>query len=366
MTAAGLDIHTDAAGTLVGRRPGPPGARTLLFGSHQDTIRNGGRYDGMLGIALPILVLEHLKAAQLPFAVEVLAFADEEGVRFPTALMGPRALAGTFDTGSFALGDRDGETLGRALADFGGDPAGVDRLARDPADIVGFFEVHIEQGPVLETEGLPVGIVSGICGIERWTVSLTGEAAHAGTMPMELRRDAFAGIAEIALALETRCRETEGLVGTVGSVTIEPNVVNAVPGGGHFSVELRAPDDRVRAAAAGGLTETIESICTRRGLGFDIARTYAQKGVPCDPSLNEALADSIRQTGIAPFHLMSGATHDASAMFDLCPVAMLFVRCHRGISHHPDEAITVEDAAVAGDVVARLMVQATRLVQSAA
>ncbi len=355
MHEAGLEVSLDAAGTLIGRREGPAGSKTLLMGSHQDSIRQGGRYDGMLGIALPILVLERLQRAQLGFAVEVLAFADEEGVRFPTALLGPRALAGTLDPAVLELIDADGIVLAEALAEFGGSPDGLVSARRDPAGVLGYLEIHIEQGPVLEQAGLPVGIVTGICGIERWTVRLTGKAAHAGTTPMDLRRDAFAGAAESALAVEARCRDTKGLVGVVGSLEIEPNVVNAIPGACRFSVELRAADDTVRAEAADHLTAAIEAIADRRGLEIQVSKTYAQKGVPCDAALSARLTNCVAEAGIDPLALMSGATHDASAMADLCPVAMLFTRCRDGLSHHPEEAVEAVDLTMAATVVERFL-----------
>lgn len=343
MDQAGLDVRTDAAGTLIGRRPGPPGAPTFLMGSHQDSIRHGGRYDGILGVALPILVLERLKDAAMPFAVDVLAFADEEGVRFPTALMGPRALAGTFDPACLALQDKDGVCLADALDGFGGRAGDVTALRRDPAETLGYLEVHIEQGPVLESEGLPLGIVSGICGIERWGVTLTGQAGHAGTVPMDLRRDALTGLAEIALAVERLCRETDDLVGVVGKIAVEPNVVNGIPGFADFSIELRSPDDEIRAQAAGTLTGIIETLCNERGLTNTVIRPYAQGGVACDEGLSALLAESVQLVTGAQRRLMSGATHDASAMADLCRIAMLFVRCEGGLSHHPDEAVTAAD-----------------------
>ncbi|MEZ5934163.1 MAG: allantoate amidohydrolase [Alphaproteobacteria bacterium] len=355
MEEAGLEVALDAAGTLVGRRPGPEGARTLLVGSHQDSIRHGGRFDGAMGVVLPLTVLAHMQDVELPFAVELLAFADEEGVRFPTALMGPRALAGTFDSEALTLADADGVTLGDALAGFGGDPAGLASLARRSEKILGYLEVHIEQGPVLEAGGLPVGVVSGICGIERWTVELTGKAAHAGTTPMDLRKDALTAAAEIALGVEACARVTEGLVGVVGRLDVSPNVVNAVPGKVVFNIELRAADDGIRKVAAEHVGQRIETVCQERGIEADVQRTYAQKGVVCDESLTRTLGSSIEQAGIEPLALMSGATHDASAMADLCPVSMLFVRCRDGVSHHPDEHVEAEDCAAAADVVARFM-----------
>lgn len=351
MADAGLDVSLDAAGTLIGRREGPEGAKTLFIGSHQDSIRHGGRFDGAMGVVLPLIALNNLKDVALPFSIELLAFADEEGVRFPTALMGPRALAGTFDQAAFDLKDADGVALGDALKSFGGDPSRVPSLKRRAEEIMGYLEVHIEQGPVLEAKGLPLGVVSGICGIERWTVELTGKAAHAGTTPMNLRQDALAAAADIILAVEACAKVTEGLVGVVGRLDLSPNVVNAVPGQAIFNIELRAADDEIRRVAAEHVAGRIEAIAAERGIRAEVQRTYAQKGVVCDETLTRPLSASLEEAGTAPLALMSGATHDASAMADLCPVAMLFVRCRDGVSHHPDEHVETEDCAVAAEVV---------------
>ena len=356
MAKAGLAVRLDAAGTLVGRKPGPKGCKTFLLGSHQDSIKNGGQYDGMLGIALPIYVLELIKDIDLPYTIEILAFADEEGVRFPTALMGPRVLAGTFDEADLALTDKDGIALNDALADFGGSPTGLKDAKRNPEEILGYLEVHIEQGPVLEDADKAVGIVTAICGIERWSVALSGQAAHAGTTPMQLRQDAFAGAAEVALMIEDICRKTEDMVGTVGHINVLPNVVNAIPGATEFSVELRASDDQTRTKVGEYVTQKITEIAEKRKLNHGINKTYAQKAVPCDDSLSDLLENSVKIVDAAPMRLMSGATHDASAMSDLCPVAMLFVRCTNGLSHHPDEAITSEDCTTALEVVRHFLV----------
>jgi allantoate deiminase len=337
MEGAGLAVRMDAAGTLIGRREGPPGAPTLLMGSHQDSVREGGAYDGAMGVVLPVLALRALGDRDLPFAVEVLAFADEEGVRFPTALMGPRALAGTFDRTALDLADPGGVTLGQAMTGFGLDPEALPGLRRDPDDVLGWIECHIEQGPVLETEGEALGVVTAICGIERHAVTVTGQAAHAGTVPMALRRDALAAAAEIVSAVEARARDTEGLLATVGALRVSPGVVNAVPGKVEMSIEIRAPEDGLREAAGAALTARAEAIAEARGLGLEMRRTYAQPAAPCDAGLQEALVAAIRATGGRGLRLASGATHDTSAMADLCPVAMLFLACRDGVSHNPAE-----------------------------
>ncbi|TYB83185.1 M20 family metallo-hydrolase [Maritimibacter fusiformis] len=350
MQAAGLAVHLDAAGTLIGRLEGPPGAPTLILGSHQDSVREGGAFDGAMGVVLPILAVEALRdrGIALPFAVEVMAFADEEGVRFPTALIGPRALAGTFDPGVLDMADADGVPLRTAMTGFGLDPDALPGLTRDPASVLGYLEVHIEQGPVLERSGAALGVVTAICGIERHGVVLTGETGHAGTLPMALRRDALVGAAALVTEVDRLARDTPGLLGTVGTLALAPGAVNAVPREVRMTVELRAPDDAVREAAGAALTAFARQMAASGGLGLDMQRSYAQAATPCDPALSDRLAAAVSATtGKAAPSLPSGATHDASAMADLCPVAMLFVRCRDGLSHHPDEFAAPPDMAAA-------------------
>jgi len=348
MRDAGLATRRDAAATIIGRREGTdPGAGTLLLGSHQDSVKNGGAFDGMMGVLLPILAIEALGDTPLPFAVEIVAFADEEGVRFPTALLGPRALAGTLDPAVLDLEDRGGTSLGEALGGFGGDPDALAGLARDPENVIGFVETHIEQGPVLEAEGLPLGIVTAICGIERHEVAITGRAAHAGTTPMELRHDALAAAAELVGAVERVCGETANAVGTVGRLEVSPNVVNAVPGRVALSVELRSADDATRHAVRASVEAAAREAAERRGCACEMACTYEQPARACDPGLRAGLERAVAASGSRPLSLMSGATHDASAMADLCPMAMLFVRCRGGVSHHPDEYASPEDMGAA-------------------
>ncbi|MCB1359407.1 MAG: hydantoinase/carbamoylase family amidase, partial [Maritimibacter sp.] len=231
MEGAGLAVREDAAGTLIGRRDGPPGAPVLLLGSHQDSVREGGAYDGIMGVVLPILALEtlHDQGVALPFAVEVLAFADEEGVRFPTALLGPRALAGTFDPAVLDMADADGISLRAALHGFGLDPDAIAGLARDPGTVLGYVETHIEQGPVLEAADEPLGVVTAICGIERHPVAFMGETGHAGTLPMSMRRDALVGAAALVTEVDRLAQATPGLLGTIGTLVLTPGAVNAVP-----------------------------------------------------------------------------------------------------------------------------------------
>ena len=348
MEAAGLTVREDAAGTLIGRIEGPTGAPTLLMGSHQDSVREGGAYDGIMGVVLPILALETLldQDVALPFAVEVLAFADEEGVRFPTALIGPRALAGSFDPTVLDMADADGISLRDALSGFGLDPDAISGLARDPATVLGYVETHIEQGPVLEAAGDPLGVVTAICGIERHPVAFRGETGHAGTLPMEMRRDALVGAAALITEVDRLAQATPGLLGTIGTLVLTPGAVNAVPREARLTVELRAPEDAVREAAGAALTDFARQTAAARSLTLDMTRSYHQAATPCDPALSDRLAKAVETvTGAPASRLASGATHDASAMADLCPVAMLFTRCAGGVSHRPEEAASGADMA---------------------
>lgn len=345
MERAGLDVSLDNAGTMIGRYETGK-AETFLFGSHQDSVREGGRYDGIMGVLLPCLALEAMGwegRKDLPCSIEVLAFADEEGVRFPTALMGPRALAGTFDQDVLGRRDADGISLEAAMRDFGLEPDRIQTLARDPARIAGYLECHIEQGPVLEAQDASLGLVTAIAGIERHYFTLKGEAAHAGTAPMALRKDALTGAAEIILATEQAARTAPDLRATIGQLTLRPGAINAVPGQVEFPVELRARRDSDRRDLRDEVLTRATEIANNRGLNLSTRHDYEQQAVPVDPHLAEKLA---RAAAHAPA-LMSGATHDASAMADLCPIAMLFIRCRSGLSHNPAEYASSDDMGAA-------------------
>lgn len=357
MAQAGLQVHMDAAGTLIGRKQGPNGAPVLLIGSHQDSVRNGGRYDGIMGVVLGCLALEKLKAeaVELPFSVEILAFADEEGVRFPTALMGPRALAGTFDPAVLDMKDNDGVSLRRALADFGGDPDGVSSLARDPSETAGYLEIHIEQGPVLEAADAALGIVTGICGIERNTVTFTGDTGHAGTVPMDSRRDALVAASDFISAIHDAAMKIPDLRATVGALSLHPNVVNAIPSKVELTLEIRALDDTVRDKFARSARSVGDRISEFRRVGFSMERTYKQPAVPCDINMIGELEAAVAAIGHTAPRLPSGATHDASAMADLCRTSMLFVRCKDGLSHKPEEFATDNDMGAAIHVISSFL-----------
>jgi allantoate deiminase len=355
MRAAGLSVRMDAAATLIGRREGPPGAKTLFLGSHQDSVRHGGAFDGIMGIALACLALERLRDRALPFAVEVLAFADEEGVRFPTALMGPRALAGRLDPSVLEMTDAGGISLRAALAGFGGDPAALSGLARDPGAVLGYVELHIEQGPVLERAGVPLGVVTGICGIERNSLRFLGETGHAGTVPMAGRRDALVAAAGLVAAVPRLAEDFPGLRATVGTLRLSPDVVNAIPSQVDLVLEIRAENDADRDRFAALARAEAGRWAAAAGVTMTFETTYSQPAVACDPGLAGALERTAEACGHAAPRLPSGATHDASAMADLCPVAMLFLRCRGGVSHRPEEHATAADMGAAVEVLARML-----------
>lgn len=360
MQEDGLEVSLDDAGTLIGRREGPINARTFYLGSHQDSVREGGAFDGIMGIVLPILALRKLQeiGTQLPYAVEILAFADEEGVRFPTALVGSRALAGTFDPIVLGMKDANGLSLKGAMEQFGLKPDNIHGLKREPSSALGYLETHIEQGPVLENTNEALGVVTAICGIERMNVVVTGETGHAGTLPMAGRKDALVVAAEIILEVNARCRNTAGLRGTVGAISIEPNVVNAVPREAKFPIELRSPSDETRQTAAAELHKYSTKLSLTSGVQISVEKTYAQDAQPCDGNLTSILENVIKAEGGRGVKLPSGATHDASAMADICPIAMLFVRCAGGISHTPQEFVSENDLASAISTICGFLVEA--------
>ncbi|MCE0505239.1 M20 family metallo-hydrolase [Roseivivax sp. GX 12232] len=354
MQAAGLEVSRDAAGTLIGRTPGRAEAPALLLGSHQDSVREGGRFDGIMGVALACLAVRRLhdEGVALPFALEVLAFADEEGVRFPTALIGPRALAGRFDPEVLEMRDTDGVSMAEAMRAFGAVPEEIAGLARDPAQVVGYLEAHIEQGPVLESADAPVGVVTAICGIARYGLRFSGETGHAGTVPMGERRDALVAAGRFVADVSEAAEGFAESRATVGQLSVAPGVVNAIPSEVTLTLELRAPEDATRDALEARARALAEAAAAACGVTVEMTRTYDQPAVACDPGLRAALGDGMAAAGLGALELPSGATHDASAMADLCPVGMLFLRCAGGVSHRPDEFAAPEDMAQAVAVLA--------------
>jgi allantoate deiminase len=343
---------------VVGRYEGrTPGLPALVLGSHLDTVRDAGKYDGMLGVVTAIACVKalHARGERLDFAVQVVGFGDEEGVRFQSTLLGSRALAGTFDPAFLDLRDADGITVAQALRDFGLDPARIGEAALPRDQILAYAELHIEQGPVLEAEGLPLGVVTSIAGATRLVVRIAGMAGHAGTVPMAGRRDALAAAAEAILAVERECAGVAGLVGTVGKIEALPGAINVIPGEARFTVDIRAGEDPPRRAAVERVTAAIRDICARRGVDLTIDETHESDACPCAPWLIEQIGQAVAGEGVPVRRLPSGAGHDAMAMIDIADVGMMFVRCTAGISHNPAESISVEDAAAGARALLRFI-----------
>ena len=344
---AGLEARIDAAGNVVARYEGKrAGAPAVMLGSHIDTVRDAGRYDGNYGALAALAVIEALaeRGERLDHAVEIVAFGDEEGVRFRTTLTGSRALAGTYPEDALDQRDSSGVSMREALKAFGGDPERAGSIRR--TGVAAFVEAHIEQGPILEADGLPLGVVTAINGATRLEVGVDGVAGHAGATPMRLRRDALTAAAEMALAIEARARGEADLVATVGRFDVWPDATNVIPGHVQFSIDVRSPDDKRRAAALADLEARITAIAASRGVRVSIAKPHDANAFACDPSIIADLKKAVEAIGVPPRLLPSGAGHDSMVMGKLCPAGMLFVRCKGGVSHNPLESITVEDCAL--------------------
>ncbi len=353
MREAGMQAKLDAIGNAAGRYEGErPGLPCLMLGSHLDTVRDAGRYDGMLGVVSAIECVGFLnsKKARLPFAIEVIGFGDEEGVRFGTTLLGSRAVAGTFDDKALAAVDSSGTRMEKALRDFGLDPKRIPDIARKKSAVLAYAELHIEQGPVLEAEGLAVGVVSAINGFSRLRATLRGAAGHAGTVPMNLRRDALAGAAECVLATERIAKGHAELVGTVGRIEARPGAINVIPGEVMLTVDVRAPQDPLRKHAVAAIRAEIEAICRRRNLQSEIELLQEFGVTGCAPWLMAQMDRAVASQGYKVRRLPSGAGHDGMALGAITDICMLFVRCKGGVSHSPLESITKEDAAAGATV----------------
>jgi allantoate deiminase len=358
MREAGMSARLDAAGNVVGRYEGERlGLPCLMLGSHLDTVRDAGKYDGMLGVISAIECVASLSARnlRLPFAVEVVGFADEEGVRFNATLLGSRAVAGTFDPANLDRTDAGGRSMREALSEFGLDPDAIPSAARRRDELLAYAELHIEQGPVLEDAGLPVGVVTAINGGNRFAIELTGMAGHAGTVPMRLRRDALAAAAECVLAIELLAGSERELVATVGRIEALPGAVNVIPGRARFSLDVRAPTDAQRERAVAAIRGAFADIARRRRVELDIEPVWEAKSAVCAPWLQDQIAAAIAAEAIPVRRLPSGAGHDGMAMIAIADIGMLFVRCKGGISHNPAEAITEADADVAARILLRFI-----------
>ena len=362
MAEAGMTVRLDPAGNLIGRYPARESEETapaVLIGSHLDTVPDAGKYDGMLGVLLGVAAVQalDLAARRLPCAIEVVGFAEEEGVRYQTPYLGSLALVGRFDPALLALEDGAGVSLADAYRRFGLDPAALPGATAPAGRYLAFLEAHIEQGPVLAAAGLPVGVVTAIVGQSRLGVTFEGLAGHAGTAPMDLRRDALPAAAELILAVEQLARSVDGLRGTVGAIQTLPGATNVVPGVVSFSLDIRHANDPVREQAVADILAHAGEIATRRGLTFRVDRNQGHPAVPSDPTLTNLLAHAVAEAGVEPFRLASGAGHDAAIMAEIAPMAMLFVRSPNGISHHPDEQVDTGDVQVALDVMIRWLLR---------
>ena len=353
MREAGMQAKLDAIGNAAGRYEGErPGLPCLMLGSHLDTVRDAGKYDGMLGVISAIECVSFLdsKKKRLPFAIEVVGFGDEEGVRFGTTLLGSRAVAGIFDPRALEAKDGGGKTMSAALRDFGLDPLEIPRVVRRKGQVLAYAELHIEQGPVLESEGVPVGVVTAINGFSRLRATMRGAAGHAGTVPMNLRRDALAAAAECVLGVEKIAKGHPELVGTVGRIEAKPGAINVIPGEVMFTIDIRAPRDDLRKQAVAAVRVEVEKAAKNRHLECEIEDLQEFGVTTCAPWLMAQMDQAVERQGFRVRRLPSGAGHDGMALGAITDICMLFVRCKGGISHSPLESITQADAAAGAKV----------------
>ena len=356
MRGAGMTVGQDEIGNLIGLYQGT-GDKTLVLGSHLDTVRDAGKYDGILGVLVALSCVQRLhdRRERLPFSIEVAAFVDEEGLRFGTTYLGSSVYAGAFEAERLNLQDQDGVTLREAVRGFGGDPDALEQEGRGSGDLLGYCEAHIEQGPVLEEHDLPVGIVTAINGQSRVGLVFDGEAGHAGTVPMEGRQDALCAAAQFVLEVERAARAEPGCVATVGEVTTLPGAANVIPGRTELSLDVRHPDDEVRERLRDHLKTRAEEIAASRRCGYEWQLRQETPAVRADPDLSALLARAVEDSGTVVHRLPSGAGHDAAQVARLTPAAILFVRCKEGISHNPAESVAQEDVGVAVETMGRFL-----------
>ncbi|NMM79968.1 OHCU decarboxylase [Acidovorax sp. SRB_14] len=362
MRECGFDeVEIDAVGNVVGRYHGAtPGAKALLTGSHYDTVRNGGKYDGRLGIFVPMACVRelHRQGKRLPFGLEVVGFAEEEGQRYKATFLGSGALIGQFNPAWLEQKDADGIAMREAMQHAGLCVDDIPKLQRDPARYLGFIEVHIEQGPVLNEQGIPLGVVTSINGGKRYVCEMIGMASHAGTTPMDRRRDAAVGVAELALYAEQRAAQDGDSVATIGQLTVPNGSINVVPGRCQFSLDMRAPTDPQRDALATDILAELEAIAQRRGLRFSAELSMQAAAAPSAPAWQQRWERAVEALGVPVFRLPSGAGHDAMKLHEIMPQAMLFTRgLHSGISHNPLESTTSDDMQLAIDAFSHVLHQ---------
>lgn len=350
MRDAGMSTSVDAAGTVTGRYEADRnGARALLIGSHIDTVRNAGKYAGCLGVVLAIAAVAELnrKARRLPYAIELLAFGDDVGHRFTPVPVGSRAIAGHWDVKLLDAEDATGTTMRRALTEFGCRPEQIGGLGRNPASLLGFLEVYIEQGTMLEDEGVPIGVVTSISGITRLAVTVDGAPGHSCTVPFAQRRDALAAAAEMVLATEILCRQVTGLVATASNIRVEPGSSDAIPAVARLAIELRSNVDRTRRMALRDLERTLKGIARRRRCTVAIEPIYDAAAVECDTRFVNQLSMAVETNASSGFLLPLGVGNGGASLGSLCPVGMLAVRCKNGVGGHPSELVKADDIDVA-------------------
>lgn len=357
LTATGAEVTIDAMGNLRGHYPAArSSAPRLLLGSHLDTVPNGGAYDGILGVALAVALLEALEGKQLPFGIEVVGFSEEEGVRFGMPFLGSRALVGSLSEELLELKDAGGISVRRAIHDFGLDPAELPSAVVTD-DVLAYLEFHIEQGPVLESLHRPLGVVEAIAGQTRMEFQFLGRSNHAGTTPMHLRHDAIAAAAEWISAVERTAQSEEGLVATVSRIDAQPGVANVIARATQLTLDLRHRSDDVRGRTAERLTRQAEEIAARRGLSLQRKVLLSQQAVAMDAFLADQVEEAIQKTGCQPHRMVSGAGHDAMILAEKVPAAMIFLRSPGGISHDPSESVEIEDVAKALECGLHLLTQ---------
>lgn len=352
MESLGMNVHVDAVGNLRGLwKPDGASSKRLILGSHIDTVPDAGAFDGVLGVILALDWVQIAKDLSLPIAIEVIAFSEEEGVRYGVPFIGSRAVAGTFDSGILAYEDADGVRMDEAIQAFGLDPTRIGEAALSD-DAFAFVEIHIEQGPVLEAENLQVAVVDGIVGQSRLGFRFSGHANHAGTTPMHLRHDALTAAAEWIGAVESLVRkssadEEPGLVATVGKIAIQPNAGNVIPGLADVSLDLRHMSNHTRSWWCSQLIKEAEGIATRRGIIIEYVEKMNERAVMMDKYVSLRLIQAVEDAGFPAKSMPSGAGHDAMIMAARVPTGMLFLRSPGGLSHHPDESVREEDVEAA-------------------
>ncbi len=353
MNEAGLKVHMDALGNIIGRLEGQKTTKTLIIGSHQDSVIEGGAYDGILGILLPLYILKKFKESdiKLDYSIELIAFGDEEGVRFPETLLGSKALSGHVTKDMLKACDKDNISISKALDFLVTDITKLKEAQRNPKEILGYFETHIEQGPLLEEKNIAVGVVDAITSIERHHVHIKGQANHAGTTPMHLRKDALVGAAKLIEYVDKLCKETDALVGVVGQIDVHPNAVNVIPDEVNMTIELRSPSEEIKQKAQEKIRQYIQHIAQDYRLSMKMKKNYEMKGAKCSPYFTEQLKAAIISQNITPITLFSGAGHDGLAVSALTPISMLFIRCKDGLSHHKDEYVSPQDMEIAAYVI---------------